>query len=240
MSRSRSRAVASVATLAAVLALPGLAESLTPEELAAHISLQAGASARVEAAGKVVYFDPFFDEKTEAPPADLILISHGHERHCETGPVSRILKADTVIVAPESCATRLKDAVKRAITTPVPGEAMTVAGLSVTPVAAYTPNHADHPKSLGGVGYVLAIGGVRVYHSGSTALVPETKAARADIGIIAFWNGYILSTEDAAAVARSLGAKIVLPTHCKPEDAVKLRDMLEPAIKVDIRTRPEA
>ena len=56
--------------------------------------------------------------------------------------------------------------------------------------------------------------------------------------LITFWDGYILSTEDTAAVARNLGAKIGHPTHCKSEDAVKLREMLEPAVKVDIGAHP--
>ena len=34
-------------------------------------------------------------------------------------------------------------------------------------------------------------------------------------------DGYILSTQDAAEVARSLGAKLVIPIHGKPEEAVE-------------------
>jgi hypothetical protein len=54
--------------------------------------------------------------------------------------------------------------------------------------------------------------------------------------VLAFWEGYILSTQDAAELARSLKAKIVVPTHCRPEEAVKLRELLKGTARVEIRT----
>ena len=85
-----------------------------------------------------------------------------------------------------------------------------------------------------GVGYVVSLEGVRIYHSGSTELVPELKAVRADLAVLAFWEGYVMSTQDAADLARSLRATIVIPTHCKPEEAVKLRDLLKGATQVEL------
>jgi L-ascorbate metabolism protein UlaG (beta-lactamase superfamily) len=103
---------------------------------------------------------------------------------------------------------------------------------------AHAPN-PDHPREAGGVGYVLRIDGVRVYHSGSTALVPELEKLRADVALIAFWDGYILSTQDAAELARRLGAKVVIPIHCKPEEALKLRETLQPGIRVLVKQQPQ-
>jgi L-ascorbate metabolism protein UlaG (beta-lactamase superfamily) len=233
MGRSWSRAI--VAAVIAVSGAPVAAGASTPEDVAGHVSVQAAASARLEMEGKIVYFDPFFEEKTPAPAADLILITHGHDRHCSPATIARILKPETTIVAPESCAGAIRDTAKRPITTPVPGQTLQAAGLTVEPVPAYTPRHPDHPREAGGVGYVLTIGGVRVYHSGSTALVPELRKVRADVALLAFWDGYILSTQDAAELARSLGAKVVIPIHCKPEEAAELRDALQPSIRVLIK-----
>jgi L-ascorbate metabolism protein UlaG (beta-lactamase superfamily) len=134
----------------------------------------------------------------------------------------------------------LGEVARRPIATPVPGHPLQVAGLEVEAVPAYTPSHPDHARATGGVGYVLAIGGVSVYHSGSTALVPELKEVRADVALLAFYDGYILSTHDAAALARSLGASFVVPVHCKPEEALRLRDMLQPEVAVVIKSAPPA
>jgi L-ascorbate metabolism protein UlaG (beta-lactamase superfamily) len=212
------------------------AEALTPEELVRHLTLQKAASVRVEAGGKTVYFDPFFDESVEAPRADLIVITHYHENHCSAKTVARILKPETTVIAPENCRQMLAAVVKQPITLAVPGVTTKVGEITVEPVPAYTLHHADHARERGGVGYVVTIGGVRVYHSGSTELVPELKAVRADVAVLAFVEGYIMNTQDAAELARSLGAKIVVPTHCKPEEAVKLRELLKGTTRVEIPT----
>jgi L-ascorbate metabolism protein UlaG (beta-lactamase superfamily) len=209
---------------------------LTPEELVRHLTLQEAASVRVEAEGKTVYFDPFFDEKVEAPPADLIVITHDHDRHCSAKTVARILKPETTVIAPEGCRRMLAGLVKQPVTLATAGVTTKLGEITVEPVPAYTPHHPDHARERGGVGYVVTIGGVRIYHSGSTELVPELKTVRADVAVLAFWEGYILSTQDAAELARSLKAKIVVPTHCKPEEAVKLRELLKGTTRVEIRT----
>jgi L-ascorbate metabolism protein UlaG (beta-lactamase superfamily) len=218
-----------------VLAQPPLLRSeaaLTPEEVVRHLSLQEAASVRVDAGGKTVYFDPFFDEKVEAPPADLIVITHDHDRHCSAGTVARILKPGTTVIAPEGCRRMLSTVVEQPVALAVPGATTKVGEITVEAVPAYTPHHPDHARERGGVGYVVTLGGVRIYHSGSTELVPELKAVRADVAVLAFWEGYIMSTADAAELARSLQAKIVVPTHCKPEEAVKLRDLLKGTTQV--------
>lgn len=213
------------------------AEALTPDELVRHLTLQKAASVRVEAEGKTVYFDPFFDEKVEAPPADLIVLTHYHEKHCSAKTVARILKPETTVIAAEGCRQMLAGVVKQPITLAVPGVTTKVGDIRVEPVAAYTLHHADHARERGGVGYVVTIGGVRIYHAGSTDLVPELKSVRADVAVLWFVDGYIMNTQDAAELARSLKAKIVIPTHCKPEEAVKLRELLKGTAQVEILPR---
>jgi L-ascorbate metabolism protein UlaG (beta-lactamase superfamily) len=77
---------------------------------------------------------------------------------------------------------------------------------------------------------------VRVYHSGSTELVPELSLVRADVAVLCFVEGYIMNTQDAAELARSLKAKVVVPTHCRPEEALKLRELLRGVTRVEIPT----
>jgi L-ascorbate metabolism protein UlaG (beta-lactamase superfamily) len=128
----------------------------------------------------------------------------------------------------------LAQVVKQPITLAVPGVTTEIQGITVEVVPAYTTRHADHARESGGVGYVVTIGGVRIYHSGSTELVPELKTVRADVAVLCFIEGYIMSTQDAAELARSLKAEIVIPTHCKPEEAVKLRELLKDTTRVEI------
>jgi L-ascorbate metabolism protein UlaG (beta-lactamase superfamily) len=218
----------------ALPALPRSAAALTPDDLVRHLALQEAASVRVEAEDQTVYFDPFFDESVPAPPADLIVITHNHDRHCSAKTVARILKPETTIIAPDDCSRMLASVVRQPITPASPGVTIKVGTVTVEPVPAYTLSHPDHARERGGVGYIVTIGGVRIYHSGSTDLVPELRPLRADVAVLCFWEGYIMSTQDAAELARSLKAKIIVPTHCKPEEAAKLRDLLKGTARVEI------
>jgi L-ascorbate metabolism protein UlaG (beta-lactamase superfamily) len=208
--------------------------TLTPQELVRHVSLHEAASVRLQAAGRTVYFDPFFDGKVVAPPADLIVITHDDARHCSDRTVARILEPDTTLIAPEGCRRMLSGVAKNTVTLAAPGVVTKVGEITVEAVPAYTPHHPDHARERGGVGYVVTLGGVRIYYSGSTELVPELQAVRADVAVLAFWEGYVMSTEEAAELARSLQAKVVVPTHCKPEEALKLRDLLGGAAHVEL------
>jgi L-ascorbate metabolism protein UlaG (beta-lactamase superfamily) len=70
---------------------------------------------------------------------------------------------------------------KQPITPSAPGTTTKVGEITVEVVPAYTPHHPDHARERGGVGYVVSLGGVRIYHSGSTELAPtqvELMASR--------------------------------------------------------------
>jgi L-ascorbate metabolism protein UlaG (beta-lactamase superfamily) len=48
-------------------------------------------------------------------------------------------------------------------------------------VPMYNEAENNHPRALNYVGYVLNIGGVRVYHAGDTERFPEMKTFAADV-----------------------------------------------------------
>ena len=59
------------------------------------------------------------------------------------------------------------------------GEAREVAGVHVEAVAAYdvTPGESFHPKGEAN-GYILTVGGTRIYVAGVTECVPEVRGVR--------------------------------------------------------------
>ena len=51
--------------------------------------------------GVVIYFDPFKIEK-EMHDADIIFITHNHYDHYSQEDINKIIKEDTIIVAPKT------------------------------------------------------------------------------------------------------------------------------------------
>jgi len=161
-------------------------------------------SFRVETvSGFVVYVDPYAPGDYSLP-ADLVLVSHGHDDHNAVDKVTR--KRDCRIVAPAG-AVALREALVIA-----EGKTMEVGPVSIRAVAAANSNH---PRGFG-VGYVLSFDGLVLYYSGDTSGLEEMSSWTSygiDWALICcdgYWN---MGAVEAARCAALMGAKRLVPVH---------------------------
>ena len=172
---------------------------------------------RVHAGRAAIYIDPYRVEG--GPPADLILITHGHYDHFSPQDVERLRRDDTVVVAPAAVAER----VPGRVVSIAPGEAVEdelVRGVDVRAVAAYNTSKRDpdgelfHPPEAGGVGYVLNVQGEHLYHSGDTDVIPEMdQVVGVDVALLAVSGTYVMTAEEAAEAARRIQPRLAVPMH---------------------------
>jgi len=157
---------------------------------------------------KVVYIDPW-KLKGDPPRADVILITHDHYDHCEPKDVAKIQKDDTVIVTTADCAEKLSGDVRIVS----PGQKLQIDGIIVETVAAYNLDKEFHPRVSGWVGFVVTVGGQRIYHTGDSDLTDEMKAVRADILLVPVGGTYTMTAEQAAEAANAIGPRWAVPMH---------------------------
>jgi L-ascorbate metabolism protein UlaG (beta-lactamase superfamily) len=172
---------------------------------------------RVRAGRAAVYIDPY--RVDGGPPADLILITHGHYDHFSPQDVERLRGDDTVVVAPAAVAER----VAGRVVSIAPGEGVEdelVRGVDVRAIAAYNTSKRDpdgdlfHPPEAGGVGYVLNVQGEHLYHSGDTDVIPEMdQVVGVDVALLAVSGTYVMTADEAAEAARRIGPRIAVPMH---------------------------
>ena len=161
----------------------------------------------------VIYFDPV-ELRGRQPEAGLVLVSHEHFDHCSPDDVKKISGPDTIVVASHSAADKLPGA--RAIR---PGEQVTVAGVEVEAVRAYnvdkfrSPGVPFHPRGAGHVGFVVTIGGTRLYFAGDTDHIPEMADIECDVALLPVSGKYVMTAEEAAEAARTLNPQIAVPMH---------------------------
>ncbi len=176
------------------------------------------ASVMMEFKGLVIHIDPFSraGDYTKTPKADLILSTHHHGDHLDTGAIDAIKKEGTIVVLTEIASTSYAggQVMKN-------GETKTFKGLQIEAVPAYNIKHQRsegnpyHPKGEGN-GYVITFGDKRIYIAGDTENIPEMKNLKAiDIAFLPVNLPYTMNAEMAKAAVLSFKPKIVYPYHFK-------------------------
>lgn len=190
---------------------------------------------------RTIYIDPWGTDE-DAPPADLILITHAHADHFQPEEIARLTKTGaqrTQIVAPHDVAAELSGEV----TAVAPGESHQVAGVSFTTVPAYNTREEAldfHPKSNRWVGYVLDLAGTSYYDAGDTDHAPELDAINADVAFLPVGGHYTMNAIEAGALAKSIAPKIAVPFHFgfvvgSASDGERFREAASP-VRVEILT----
>jgi L-ascorbate metabolism protein UlaG (beta-lactamase superfamily) len=192
--------------------------------------------------GKTIYADPTNGPAAYAslPRADLILVTHSHGDHFSSSTIDAVRGSNAIIVAPLNVYTNLSVAQKAITSVLGYGTSTNVIGLTVEAVAAYNSYHA--PAGFGN-GYVLTIGGKRIYISGDTGNVPEIHLLQnIDVAFVCMNQPYTMTITDATNAVSAFHPKVVYPYHFRDQsgtitNAAVFKQRLDPALAVEVRLR---
>ena len=166
------------------------------------------ASFRISNENTVMYIDPW-KLKDSPHDADLVLVSHSHHDHYSPEDVNKVSVAETKLLASNDVI--VKEGVGQAV---MPGLTVELAGIRVQGVAAYNPAKQFHPKANQWVGFVVEIGGKRIYYAGDTDLTDEMKALKdIDVALLPVGGTYTMNAEEAAEAAGHIRPKLAVPYH---------------------------
>lgn len=188
----------------------------------------------------IIHVDPWsrVADYARLPKADLVLVTHEHSDHLDTGAIELLRQSNTILVLTETCAEAVDGGnVLRN------GETRTFAGLEVEAVPAYNvvhlrPNGSPyHPKGVGN-GYVLTFGDLRVYVAGDTENTAEMKSLEGiDVAFLPMNLPYTMDPEMVADAARALRPRILYPYHYGETDVSRLIDLLADQPEIEVRIR---
>lgn len=168
----------SALVLAALLTSSAVLAAQSPDTVPAEggdivITPLLHASVQVEHDGTVVHVDPWSAaDLSQARPADLILVTDDPSHHLDPAAIERLRKPGAPIVLTAKARESFADG-----TVLANGERGTFAGIPVEAVGAYdmTPGQPWHPPGEAN-GYVVTLGGRRIFFSGVGECVPEIQA----------------------------------------------------------------
>ena len=213
------------------------------------------ASVMLQFDGKVIYVDPVNQgDYAGKPKADLILVTHDHGDHLSRAKIDDLESANMVIIGPE-CVTlaRIVPEAQRIYY----GDKKTFSGIEIEAVPAYNltrgpePGKLFHPKNIlhdvdgyacddagRGNGYVLTLGGKRLYISGDTECIPEMKALRnIDVAFVGMDPRYTMTPGEAAECVNSFKPKIVYPYHYGQSNLEEFSSAVKGTPGVEVRLR---
>jgi L-ascorbate metabolism protein UlaG (beta-lactamase superfamily) len=189
------------------------------------------ASFQIKASGKTIYIDlkKYGKVAETSEKADLVLVTHGHADHCSPSKIMKVLKEDTVVIAPGNCSKKIKGDVR----TLNPGEETTVDGMKIRAVEAF--NHKRfkpsgkpwHPQGYG-VGYLITIKDKIIYHAGDTDLIPQMKKlGPVDVALLPTGDKYTMDNFEAAEAALLIKPNVAIPMHTWETDPKEFKEKVE-------------
>lgn len=208
-----------------------------------NIEVFTQSSIRIKDGDRTIYADPF--QMTIQPhDADYILITHDHHDHFSAEDIGKAANSGTILIVPEKMVDKAREVsglVKQIITVK-PGVCREVEGLEFETVPAYNSIKPFHPKSAEWVGYILKIGGKRVYIAGDTDATKEARAVRCDIALIPIGGTYTMDAKEAAELVNDIQPDVAIPTHYgsivgKPSDGDVFAGYVKAPVKVETKLR---
>jgi L-ascorbate metabolism protein UlaG (beta-lactamase superfamily) len=178
-----------------------------------------------------------------------VLVTHLHSDHFDPATLEAIVPAGSqiAIIAPPTVVEKIPVALraKSKVKTLANGQKIKVEGIAIEAVPAYNiaPDKAKfHPKERDN-GYVLTMGGKKIYVAGDTEDTPEMLVLKGiDVAFLPMNLPYTMAVQKAAEAIRQFKPKIVYPYHYRSGDGKKadlkeLKKLVGQDSGVEIRVR---
>ncbi len=196
------------------------------------------ASVQLEQGGKIIVVDPvpMMADLSNVKRADLVLVTDIHGDHLDPAGIALARKPGAPVVIPAAARDKVPDG-----TVMANGETKTVAGVSIQAVPMYNlvrkspQGEFFHTKGRGN-GYILTLGGKRVYIAGDTECTPEMKALKnIDVAFVPMNLPYTMTRAEAADCVKAFKPKVVYPYHYQGQNPQEFADALKGTPGVEVR-----
>ncbi len=189
-----------------------------------------------------IYVDPTGGAEAFAnlDTPNVILITHLHGDHFDPETLQALKTKNSAIVVPQSVADEMTGGLGGRQIVLDNGQETDIENFTVRAVPMYNlpEEGARHPKGWGN-GYVLTMGGKKVYISGDTEGIPEMRQLQnIDLAFVCMNLPYTMDVEQAADAVLDFQPAVVYPYHYRGQDTQKFRELVNAGNKdIEVRLR---
>lgn len=171
----------------------------------------------------------------DKPKADCILLTHEHYDHFDMNAIFLLTKDDTQLLLTPRCFGRYH----RGTIIRNGDMARLTKDITVYAVPAYntTPQRREiHPKNVGN-GYIIDLGGFRVYVAGDTEFIPETRKIKdIDVAFLPCDQPKTMTPVQLRQAAIAIRPRVLYPYHMGQTDSAKIMRAVS-GLGIDVRMR---
>jgi len=156
----------------------------------------------------IVYVDP---QSLSISPHDatLVCVTHTHGDHYSSSDIARVSNAQTQFIGPPDVISQYGRGLSIA-----PNQMMEFDFVNIKAVPSYNTNKSNHPKSRNWVGFIIKLGGKRIYVAGDTDLIEEMKSlGDINVAILPAGGTYTMNAVEAAEATQYIKPDLAIPYH---------------------------
>ena len=174
--------------------------------------------------GKTIFVDPTKGGDAFKPfgKPDLILVTDIHGDHHDPKTLAAVRTPESVLIVPAAVAEKM-GAEKGNAKVLANGEKTKVGDIEIEAIPMYNLTEERknfHAKGRGN-GYVVTLGGKRIYISGDTEDIPEMRALKdIDAAFVCMNLPYTMTVDKAAEAVLEFKPRIVYPYHYRGKDGM--------------------
>lgn len=199
----------------------------------------------LEYSGKTIYVDPYGGAegfKNYLDP-DLILITDIHGDHLNKETLAALNTSNSTFIVPQAVYDQIKDQYGSKAKVLNNGANLDWEGINIAAIPMYNLPETDdsrHPKGRGN-GYVLTMGGKKIYISGDTEDIQEMRNLKGiDVAFVCMNLPYTMDINQAASAVLDFRPKVVYPYHYRGQGGLSDVDQFKELVisknaKIDVR-----
>ncbi len=169
----------------------------------------------LEYENQTIYIDPF-RLPDDQPMADYIFLTHEHYDHCDPESLIKIMNDNTILVGNALVSQKLlEEQVEfNEFVEVAPEDKIDLEKIHFETVPAYNIDKDFHPRQNEGVGYILHLGDVQIFHLGDTDNIPEFEnVLDIEVALVPISGTYVMDVDQAVEATRLINPEVVIPMH---------------------------